>query len=164
MEQHLNMTGEQTAYIYDHEDTHYIESESRAFNVRRNSEFIAVDDDEIMNLRTEEVMPFQGVERWEWREAWFSPDDGERIYVYDTDFRFKAFDPKTGEMLYQTVAAPRNGMFFSLDYEITYIVDNRGTVHIYDTGTGDFILEAYTENYGQYYLWNEDRSLLAIGG
>lgn len=155
--------GGQTAWIYDLDNVPYVESESRAFNILRNTRFVMIGDDEIVDLRTEEVFPLQGTERWEYREVWFSPD-GRQIYAYDTDSRFKAFDPLTGEMLYQTAPAPRGSLWYTADLTLTFVQDGSGTLYIYKTDTGDLVLETYTANPAPLLLWNEDRTRLAVGG
>jgi WD40 repeat protein len=155
--------GLQTAWLYDLEDVDYIESESRAFNIRRNTRFIGIGDDELVDLREETVTPFEAINEWEWREVWFSPD-GSLIYAYDTNGRFKAFDPLTGALRYETTPAPRHSLGYTTDLTLTLLQDEAGILYIYETTSGALRLETYTANYSPMMLWNADRSRLAIGG
>jgi WD40 repeat protein len=160
-EERVNL-GEQTAWIYDLENAHERENGNTVFNVLRTTRFVAIGDDEIIDLRTGEITMLE-VNRWEWREVWFSPE-GERIYAYDTDSRFKAFDPVTGELLYETVPAPRDAFRYSPDETRFTLVDNTNTVYVYDSVTGELLLEAFTGNVNLSMLWSEDMRRLAIGG
>jgi WD40 repeat protein len=155
--------GLQTAWVYDIDGAPTVESESRAFNIRRNTYFIGIGDDEIVDLREETITPLQNVNIWEWREVWFSPE-GRFIVSYDTDGRFKVFDPFTGVLLYQTVATPRDKLWYTADLTLTFVQDAQSTLYIYDSTSGDLLLETYTANVNPLLLWNKDRSRLAIGG
>ncbi|HEX2907410.1 MAG TPA: WD40 repeat domain-containing protein [Phototrophicaceae bacterium] len=156
--------GLQTAWIYDMPDAKIIESESRAFNIRRNTYFMGVGDDEIINLREPETpIPLEGINVWEWRKVWFGPE-GHFLYTYDTDRRFKTFDPFTGKQLYVTVPAPDGALRYTADLTLTLLQNEQGILYIYDTETGAVVLQTYTANYNPLLLWNEDRSRLAIGG
>lgn len=155
--------GLQTAWVYDIEGANYIESESRAFNIRHNTYFLGIGDDEIVDLREGTPKPLQDIQIWEWRRVWFGPE-GRYVYTYDTDGRFKVFDPFTGEQLYTTVPAPEEAIWFTADLTLTFVQDHQEMLHIYQTDTGETVLEAYTANTYPLLLWNEDRSRLAIGG
>jgi WD40 repeat protein len=155
--------GLQTAWVYDIEGADYIESESRAFNIRHNTRFMAVGDDEIVDLREGTSVPLQNINRWEWREAWFGPE-GNYVYSYDTNGCFKVFEPFTGEFLYETVPASRYGLWFTADLTLTFVQDDLGTLTIYKTSSGEMLLQTYTANTNPLLLWNDDRSQLAIGG
>ncbi len=160
-EEYSNL-GKQTAWLYDLDNAHERDGGNTYFNVKRTTRFVVIGDDEIVDLRTEEKTWLE-VNRWEWREVWFGPN-GDRIYAYDTDNRLKAFDPLTGELLYETVPAPRNAMVFTDDYSRFTLIDRTNTVYVYDAPTGDLLLEAYTGNQRPDLLWSDDLSRLAIGG
>lgn len=132
-------------------------------NIIETTRFIAIGDDEIVDLRTKEVIPLEGVQRWEWREVFFSPD-GAMVMAYDTDGRFKAFDPVTGKFLYQTVPAVRNSIYFTRDLTRLMVMDSHSVLYIYDAKSGDLLLETYTANTRPILLWSQDRTRLAIGG
>ncbi|MBZ0307507.1 MAG: hypothetical protein K8I82_15685, partial [Anaerolineae bacterium] len=132
-------------------------------NIIETTRFIAIGDDEIVDLRSKEVIPLEGVQRWEWREVFFSPD-GAMVIAYDTDGRFKTFDPVTGKFLYQTVPAVRESLYFTKDLTRLMVTDASQTLYIYDALTGDLLLETYTANSQPILLWSADRTRLAIGG
>lgn len=162
-EQHINL-GKQTAWLYDLENADERANGNTYYNVIRTTRFIVIGDDEIMDLRDEDEVkiPLE-VNRYEWREVWFSPD-GARIYAYDTDNRFKAFDPMTGALLYETVPAPRDNMIFSDDLTHFILIDSTATIFVYDSVTGELLLEAYTGNSYPRILWSDDMQRIAIGG
>ncbi|MCQ3931336.1 MAG: hypothetical protein DPW16_12840 [Chloroflexi bacterium] len=161
LEERTNL-GEQTAWLYDLENASERANGNTYFNLLRTTRFVSIGDDEIIDLRNREMTRLE-VNRYEWREVWFGPH-GDRIYAYDTDQRFKAFDPLTGRLLYETVPADRNSMRYTSDNSRFTVVDGTGTVYAYDAVSGELLLEAYTGNTYPLILWSDDYQRIAIGG
>lgn len=160
-EEYVNL-GEQTAWIYDLDNADERADGNTYFNVLRTTRFVAIGDDEIVDLRTGTLTALE-VNRWEWREVWFSPR-GERIMAYDTDQRFKAYDPVSGELLYQTEPVERGFFHYSPDQTQFFVKDVENTLYLYDSATGELLLETYTGNTGFVLLWSSDMRRVAIGG
>ncbi len=153
--------GEQTAWLYDLANASEREGGNTYFNVLRTTQFVSIGDDEIIDLRTRDMTRLE-VNRWEWREVWFSPK-GERIYAYDTDRRFKAYDPATGDLLYETIPASRDAFTYSPDNSLFTLVD-QGTIYVYDATTGELLMDIYPGRANFWMLWSEDATRLAVGG
>lgn len=159
-EEYSNL-GKQTAWLYDLDNADERANGNTYFNVQRTTRFVVVGDDEIVDLRTEEKIDLD-VLRWEYRDVWFGPN-GDRVLAYDTDSRFKAFDPLTGELLYATGAVVRD-MRFTPDNSLFTVRDSAGILYIYDYQTGELLLEASvgTPNYS--IAWSDDLTHLALYG
>ncbi len=153
---------QQTAWLYDLDNAHERDGGNTYYNVKRTTRFVAIGDDEIIDLRTDEKTWLE-VDRWEYREVWFGPN-GTHIYAYDTDSRFKAYDPVTGALAYETAPAARRSMQFTEDNSRFTVRDNAGNIYVYDALTGELLLEAYTGNSEDQLMWSDDLSILAIGG
>jgi WD40 repeat protein len=157
--------GLQNAWLYDLENADIRAEGNTQRNVFDSTRFIGIGDDQLVDLREYQETPLEidQQERWQYREVWFSPD-GTRIFAYETDGTFKAFDPVSGDLLYQTVLAGRNTLAWVSDNSMFTVLDDAQTVYVYDGITGDLLLEAVTGNSYPQLLWSPDLAYLALGG
>lgn len=162
-EEYSNL-GKQTAWLYDLPNADERANGNTYFNVLRTTRFVVIGDDELMDLRdTNNVKTWFNLNRYEWREVWFSPT-GDNIWAYDTDGKFKALDPITGQVIYETVPASRYAMEYAPGYSRFSLVGNDGSIYVYDAKTGEILLNVYPDVYSFSLLWSPDLNRVAIGG